>query len=120
MKLKIAIPTSDKISISQNFLTPEFFKIITVGCGKIMEESFVQNKYLETFKNNRRECINGIMDLLKDCNYLLSINCNEEVIKYFKDRKIIMVPTSEKIVSNAVFFFISEMAQKESDTCCCP
>jgi len=120
MKLIIAAPTNDKINFSESFETSEFFKIITAECGKIIEENFLQNKFLKTLKNNKIEYAAGIFDLLSDCNYILTATCSEEIKNYFKERKIIIVLANEKIVTNAVLSLICELAQKESDTCCCP
>ncbi|MGD0712295.1 MAG: hypothetical protein ABR968_14060 [Bacteroidales bacterium] len=117
MKFTLAIPTSDKIHLTETFEASDFFKIINVESGKIIEESFLQNKFL---KANAKEYVAGVYGMLSDCNYILTINCSEEIRNYFKERKKIVVPTTEKIITNAVSGFIIELTREDSNTCCCP
>jgi predicted Fe-Mo cluster-binding NifX family protein len=120
MNITIAIPTNDKINISEKLEDSDFFKIITVECGKVKDEKFLQNKLPKTLKNSRIEYVAGISSMIPDCNYILVKECSEEIRNYFKEKKIEIVPSQEKIITNAVLNLICELAQKESDTCCCP
>jgi len=120
MTIKIALPTNDRINISENITGSEFFKIISVDNGKIVEEKFLQSKFSEILKNKPVECVAKICDMIADCNYILTHSCSEEIKNYFKERKKIIVPTSEKIITNVVVDFIKELTTEESDTCCSP
>ena len=117
MKFKLVVPTNDKINLFENFEASEYFKVITVVSGKITEETFVKNDFK---KNNKSEFVTNFCDNITDCNYILSGGCNDEIKLYMKERKKIIIPTSEKIMSNAVYGFIEEISRKDSDTCCCP
>ena len=120
MMTKIAIPTNDKINISNDLLRSESFIIIEVACGKITAEYFIENKTVKTGNNNEKIAPNNIGELLHNCDIIIVSNLIENVRNYFAAGNKEIVLTSEKIITNIANNFICELVRKESNTLCCP
>jgi len=119
MKIKIAIPTDDKINISENFDTSDFFKLITIENREIASEKFIRNSAIESQKDSTNY-IKQIIILLNDCDYIILKNISADVKKYLEEQNKNIVETSEKIITNAELNFLTELIRNESNTCCCP
>ncbi len=120
MIIKIAIPTSDRINISDDLLSCEFFKIIEVECGKITGEIFLQNKQFKAANMNEEANLESVNNTLSGCDFIISSLESDELKNYFTGKGKEIAVTTEKILSNVAFSFISELIRKESNTCCCP
>jgi hypothetical protein len=120
MKTKISIPTNDKIFVSENFESSEFFKVITIDCGMIKSEKFVKNNINKQGPLGGTVQIAKTIELIADCDYIVARNPSDALKNYIKERKKTLLATTENIITNAEITIINDIVRMASDTCCCP
>jgi hypothetical protein len=112
MKIKLALPTEDKLHISDSMFKADFFKIITFDSVNIIQEEY---RDVHSGMNNKE-----IYDMISDCDVILFRAISKEFTEYLKTQKKQVIITTEKIITNAALKYVSEFYQRESNTCCCP
>lgn len=113
-KMKIAIPTIDKINIAEKFDEAAFLKIISVEYGKISYEIFVSVPSLKNTDNLER------MEIFNNCSEVIVNDISASARKFFDIKKIKLIKATDTIITNIEIAYINELIRKESDTCCCP
>ncbi|MBI5217818.1 MAG: hypothetical protein HY958_02685 [Bacteroidia bacterium] len=120
MKIKLALPSEDKLNISDSLFKTYFFKITTFDTATIIHEEYRETYTIidvnaETEKNYKK-----IYEIIADCDVIIFRTISEKFANYLKSREKQVIITPEKIITNAVLKYVIEYNQRESNTCCCP
>ncbi len=120
--MKIAVPSNDKLNISNHFFCTKSFKIFTLEKGSIVNEEYRYNNFsgCNSAEKDIKKNQEMIYDLIRDCNTLIVRDIKDCHNEYLQNQNIEIVITDEKIITTAVLNYYGEIIRQESNTCCCP
>ena len=113
--MKIAIPTSDGIHISDHLANATGYLVFSVEFGEIVEEELriiggkVNNGMNEPF-----------LSIQHDCSALIIHSKNNKRISVPQLKDIEVVQTTELVITNIVMSYLNIALLQESNTTCCP
>jgi predicted Fe-Mo cluster-binding NifX family protein len=113
--MKIAIPTSDGLTLSANFGQAKGFLILTLELGEIVKEEMRWNKLSDILCSP-----DGILNPITDCQAVMANHVGNTVEGLLTGRNIDIFHTTESIITNAYVHFLESKVRKEANTCCCP
>lgn len=121
MKMKIGLPTDDKLSITGCFTRSKYFRITEVDKLKIIREEYRENIWPnKDEKNINEELQQKVYEILSDCDVFMTDSLCPEFELFLKRYNKEIVLLKEKNITMAVYDYILEVYQKECNTCCCP
>ncbi len=98
--MKVAIPTNDKLMVSDRFGRSNYFTILTVEGGSVKSRVYVVN---EEYKGHRQ-----LHEILKDCNAVICRHLGPKIFAELKDKGIEVYLVKEPVsIGEAVEMFIS-------------
>ena len=120
--MKLAVPTCDKITVSNNLGETGFFKIITFCGNEVVGEEFRPNPLFEErgVKNVSSLQRDRLVTLLSDCDTLIGGTFENELCRSGVSRFINTVTTSRSIITSAAIEYNRRKLLEESNSCCCP
>lgn len=111
--MKIAIPTNDGLHIADNFATAKGFVSYTINLGEITEEE------ISWKKGDPGTNADSVIPVdIRDCAVMLVKNGQEQDSPGLKGIQITPVPGT--ILTSIIWNYLSSVARKEADSCCCP
>lgn len=120
--MRIAVPTKDKISVSNDPRGALFFKVITFRGSDIVEEEFRKcplSGINSTAQLSNRE-VDCVATILADCDVLVGPN-SEDMSGFFRINNYInTASTRQKIITTAAIEYNRNYCRQESNTCCSP
>ena len=111
--MKIAIPTNDGIHISGQEPAPKGFHVFTIEFGEIVDDEI---RWKDPSGNTTG--VTDSLDIIRDCSTILVNRENGAVGNAITDFQTI--PVREKIITQIIWKYITEVARLEANTCCCP
>lgn len=108
--MKIAVPTNDRISISNNIINAFYFKIFTVSVYGIIHEEF----------REKGQTSEASYASVKDCLTVLTLSHDTQFENYVASRNVECAITNKKIITNAIVNYVNELIYKESNITCSP
>lgn len=120
--MRIAIPTNDKIVVSNNPAESEFFKVVTFRGEELMNEEFRPNPIKGGNHDSRITMseANRLVYYLADCDVII---CHTESSSFYSSpvkNLIKTVVTKESLITKAALNYNGEYLQHERNSCCSP
>lgn len=120
--MKLALPTSDKITISKDLGASGYFKIITFCGNDIIGEEFRRSP-LKTDDEGRplsvREA-DSIVTLLADCDTLICSSTGSRGSQSRISNFINTVTSRNNLITSAAIDYNRQVLREASNSCCCP
>ncbi len=113
--MKIAIPTEDGLTISQNFATAKEYLVSTIKLGEIVFQEVRLNPPGEIRASLERN-YHGI----EDCEKVIVREIDPKEMVYLKNHEKEIIKTREANITAALIKFLDFSAHEETNTCCCP
>jgi len=113
--MKLAIPTDDGLTLSDDIGSARGFLIINVQLGEIVHEELRWVKPLDNLRPPER-----FPDTLRDCQAVMVCNSGNSPSGVQKDTDLAVILTGETIITNAYIQFLNNSYREEANTCCCP
>ncbi|MCX6245617.1 MAG: hypothetical protein NTU98_13065 [Bacteroidetes bacterium] len=113
--MKIAIPTEDGLTISQNFATAKEYLVSTIQLGEIVRQEMRLNSPAEIMAVEEKTCRN-----IEDCEKVMVREIDPEQMDYLKIHKKEIIRTREANITEALIKFLDFSSHEETNTCCCP
>ena len=114
-EMKIAIPTEDGLTISQNFTMAKEYLVSTIQLGEIVRQEMRLNPPGEITAFEERSFRN-----IEDCEKVMVSEINPEQMDYLKNHKKEIIKTSEACITKALIQFLDFSSHEETNRCCCP
>ncbi len=102
---KIAIPTDNNVSISDNFGKARWFKIISVEENHLETLDYIENK-THAYDPESRQSYEAIMSALKDCEVIITRNMGKGIQEELQSVNKKVIFTKEIQMDAAVDSFI--------------
>ncbi len=113
--MKIAIPTDDGFTIDESFESAKGFLVTTFESGQIRKQEL--RKQLKA----TAALSAAISDqTLADCDTFIVRNIEAQQLKNLELQNKVVIKTKGILIAEELMSYIHYIAQKESDTCCCP
>jgi hypothetical protein len=113
--MKIAIPTCDGLTVSDDFTQARGFVILTLSTDKIVQEEIRWND-----QSISHTPLERLLMGISDCNLIIinefDTGLCDELIRAKKE----VIKTKETIIINVFMEFVKDTLRKESNFCCCP
>jgi hypothetical protein len=113
--MKIAIPTENSLTISNDFSTVKSFLVFTIRFGEVISE--------ETFgRENGRSPVSFFEErgTLADCEKVIVSAITEEQETSLKKLNKEVIRTDEKIILNVIMHWLQVFRGREANLCCQP
>lgn len=120
--MKIALPTTDNIVVSDNPRESEFFRIVTFRRDELIKEEYRANPLKGDNPGSPITMAEAdrLATLLSDCDVIIcrktGRNLHDSPVRYL----IKTVFSSESLITKAAGLFNEEYLQQERNTCCSP
>lgn len=109
--MKVAIPTNDGLTISQEFTQAQGFLVLTMELGRITSEELRWNSPADTPE---------FPSTVADCDTVLACNIGPATMQLMAERHKEIELTRDPIITNACIHYLEHTLRHASDTCCCP
>ncbi len=125
--MKIAIPTNDKLTISQHFGRAKGFMICETDNNKVISKEYKANTFTGHGKGHHHHSHNaqhhnhshaGIFNALGDCKTVIAGGMGQRLYNEFVNKKINVFVSSEKNIDKALELFFNNMLDNDSESCC--
>jgi predicted Fe-Mo cluster-binding NifX family protein len=113
--MKIAIPTSDGLTVAAEFINAKGFMALTLSSDKVIREEI---RWSDQAASNPSlaQRVSGI----NDCDYVILREADAGLCEELAKAHIEALKTKEDIILNVVMEFVNDPHRKESNYCCCP
>ena len=120
--MKLAVPTNDKVTISNKLRESAYFKVITF-CGlEVIDEEFRKSPLAEgragSIITNLES--DAILTLLADCDTLIGGTYENDLCKSRVRNFINTVTTERSIITSAAIEINKKILLDANNTCCSP
>jgi predicted Fe-Mo cluster-binding NifX family protein len=129
-KMRIIIPTDDRLTIAPDFERAKSYMMMTIMNGRINEEYCIsvnkdlRDKYpfgLEELKNENSSNPASLKgEDIFNMQIALTLSLSHEAEGNLRKLNYQVFHTEEKNIINALASFLRDQAVIESDYCCCP
>lgn len=120
--MRIAIPTTDKITVSNSPGDSEFFKVITYKREELIDEEFRPNPLKGNIRGSSisRSQADRLVSMLADCDILISGTSENELTRCEVRNFIKTVITRESLLTRAAGSYYRAYLRHERNSCCSP
>lgn len=120
--MKIAIPTENKIVVSDEARRTGYFKIVTLKGEDIVYEEYRSNplKGDNLFPDITNLEADRLLTLLSDCDILLCSSSEKGFLNSRISSSLDIIETDQKIITTAVLEYNNTFLYNERNTCCSP
>lgn len=120
--MKIAIPTENKIVVTDDPRRTGYFKIVTLKGEDIVYEEYRSNplKGDNLLPNINSLEADKLLTLLSDCDILLCSSSDKGFLNSRIRASLDIIETDQKIITAAVLEYNNNFLYNERNTCCSP